>query len=172
MIKLLSFFVLTSWALVFSAPVQTKTITGKVTHAVTGKGLASVTVTAKGRAAKTQTDQAGNYKIQVSGDQQALIFNLLGFTACEVKIGKTNVLNVKLRPQSIDLKEVAVNRSIKFTKPVIKKDEAVSTIDSKANYEMAEEVYLMAPAPIAHEPENFNTEEYDAIHETGFLEAA
>src|SRR5688572_8270913 len=178
MIKLLSFFVLTSWALVFSAPVQTKTITGKVTHAVTGKGLASVTVTAKGRAAKTQTDQAGNYKIQVSGDQQALIFNLLGFTACEVKIGKTNVLNVKLRPQSIDLKEVAVSKSIKFTPPQIKANRSVSKMEAVADevsYEATEiksyaDKAMYAPAPA--EPENFNTEEYDAIHETGFLEAA
>src|SRR6478735_285857 len=120
MIKLFSFFVLTAWALVFSAPVQTKTISGKVTHAVTGQGLAGVTVTAVGRAAKTQTDQAGNYKIQVAADQQMLVFSLTGFTACKVKIGKTNTLNVKLRPQSIDLKEVAVSKSAKFSPPVIR----------------------------------------------------
>src|SRR6478736_3346301 len=162
MIKLLSFFVLTAWALVFSAPAPTKTITGKVTHAVTGQGLAGVTVTAVGRAAKTQTDQAGNYKIQVAPDQQMLVFSLTGFTACKVKIGKTNTLNVKLRPQSIDLKEVAVSKSIKFSAPQIKANRSVSNskmeVADQVSYEvvpdhaMAEETYMMA-APIAREPE-------------------
>ncbi len=168
MIKLFSLFVLTAWALVFHAPVQPRTITGKVTDAATNKGLSGVTVTAKGRAGKTQTDQTGHYKITVSKDQQVLVFSLTGYTAREIKLGENTVLNVKMRPQSIDLKEVAVApKTIKFSSPVIKKEEQTE-LRSYESISMADKA-LYAPAP--REPENFNTEEYDAIHEPGFLEA-
>ena len=66
---------------------QTRTITGKVLDS-SGLPVAGVTVIVKGSNKGTITDQAGNYKIEVSPDDRILQFSMIGFITVSETIGE------------------------------------------------------------------------------------
>jgi Ca-activated chloride channel family protein len=97
MIKPIQFIAFLLVALVLSMPVLARNISGKVTDAVTGKGLSGVTVSAKSIKIQTKTNKDGKFSISVPGTEQILVFNLTSFTPKEVKIENQQVLNVQLK---------------------------------------------------------------------------
>lgn len=94
----------------FHNPVEQKsvrTISGKVISADDGLPLPGVTVLIKGSTKGTQTDANGHYSIQVeTGDR--LTFSFLGYKTEELKLPKSDRLNVKMKPDVQALDEVVV----------------------------------------------------------------
>jgi Ca-activated chloride channel family protein len=144
-------------AAAFSASV---TITGKVTDAK-GKPFAGVKVTIKPEQLSsgkqfviTATD--GTYRISVNDQAQALVFSFPGFRLIEEKINGRKVINVTLIPENelSNLQETpgSMNRYDKSTRKAI----------------------MASPSGVVNERsyqpynDNFNTEGYSAINETGF----
>ncbi len=90
------------------ANAQTRTITGKVTSSEDGQGIPGVTVQVKGTTVGTVTDLDGKYTLDVPGDAKTLVFSYVGMTTKEVPIGNSNVIDVTLEPEAINMDEVVV----------------------------------------------------------------
>jgi Ca-activated chloride channel family protein len=166
MIKLISIFAFTLLALVFNDLTHSRTITGAVTDSATGKSIAGILVAAKGTNVKALTDGKGKYAISVPLKVEVLVFSGTGYLPKEVKLTKAKVLNVQLTRDPNAVNEVAA-KTHKYTAPVLKEE----SIDIKAEESM--ESSAMAEMDVSFAPpeaENYNTEAYDAIHESGFLE--
>ena len=100
----LLFFLLLTGISSFS---QTRALTGKVT----GKDLEpvpGVTVAVKGTTTGTITDASGNFSLQVGPDAKVLMFSYIGMKSVEVAIGSTNVINVTMEENVINMDEVVV----------------------------------------------------------------
>ena len=96
-------------ALVFAAAplsAQQRTITGKVTSEQ-GTPLNGVTVSVKGTATTTSTNNQGNYSIAAEAGQ-TLQFRLIGTGVAERAVGAEDVINVQLRRVALDLDAVVV----------------------------------------------------------------
>ncbi len=94
-------------ALLFAVPVhaQQKTVTGKVTR--DGVPLSGVSVIVKGTAQGTQTNNSGDYTINVDVGQ-TLQFRLIGYLPRERVVGEANSINVQMERTASDLNAVVV----------------------------------------------------------------
>lgn len=70
-------------------------VTGRVTSAEAGDGLAGVSVSVKGSTLGTTTDASGNFGITVP-DNATLVFSYVGYDSKEVAVGGRTVINVTL----------------------------------------------------------------------------
>jgi Ca-activated chloride channel homolog len=144
---------------------ESRVITGKVTYAKDGSPLPGVTVILKGTTSATVTDHAGVYKITVPGKGGTLVFSFIGLKSKELKIGTAGSLNVMLEDDTQELQEVVV-------------------VGYATQQEAKSFAYSIAAEPVAApsvsydqngyadlEREQWNTEEYDAIHENIFHDA-
>jgi TonB-linked SusC/RagA family outer membrane protein len=87
---------------------QKQTVHGKVTDE-TGKALPGVSVSVKGSAGGVATNELGEYNIGIpEGSSKILQFSYVAFTSQEVKIGKTNEVNISLVPAIKEQEEVVV----------------------------------------------------------------
>lgn len=84
-----------------------RVITGKV-RSTDEIPLATVTVTADGGTASTQTDVDGMFRLSVPTTTKVLIFSLVGKRTADVPIGTEDVLNVILEDEETELEEVVV----------------------------------------------------------------
>ncbi len=80
---------------------------GTVIDKNTKETLPGVQITIKGSLTGTITDIDGNYQLEV-GDNQFLLFNMLGYEPLEIKIGNAKIINAELVPVAYDLSEVVV----------------------------------------------------------------
>ena len=87
---------------------QTKTVTGKVTDAETGKPMQSVTVSIKGSTVSTTTDENGDYKIKVPASESVLKISSVGFVYQEIRVGDKTVLSFTLAKEQKAMDEVIV----------------------------------------------------------------
>ena len=85
---------------------QERTITGKVTDE-TGSALPRVSISVKGKTKGTTCDLNGKYSIQVQSTD-VLIFSFVGYVSQEIKIGKGDILNVKMKGSVHELDEVVM----------------------------------------------------------------
>jgi len=83
-----------------------KTITGTVSD-TQNTPVPGAFVSIKGTNTGVQTDFNGKYTIKAK-ENQILVFGFLGMKSKEVKIGKTNVINVILEDESMQLESVVV----------------------------------------------------------------
>lgn len=127
-------------------------ITGTVTDADDGSPVPGVTVYVKNLKIKALTDSVGSYKITCPAGYSTIGFGLIGYISQEVKLKKSDVLNVELVPDHEGLNEIITTGSI------VRKSAAM-------NYERAP---MMTSAPAHARMENYNTEDYSTIHENGF----
>lgn len=88
---------------------QQKTIKGTVKGADDGQTIPGVSIIIKGTTTGTTTDIDGNYQIQVPGKETILVFNFIGYTPVEIKVGDQTVINTSLAPETFKLSEVVVS---------------------------------------------------------------
>lgn len=84
---------------------QDRTVTGHVTDP-TGAPLAGVSVTSGIRGA--QTDQSGQYSIQLPQSEKSLTFSFVGYGTQSIEIGSQSVIDIQLQAVNSSLEEVIV----------------------------------------------------------------
>ncbi len=89
----------------FSVFAQKKAVTGTVSGP--SGFLPGVTVSIKGTSTATQTDAKGNFSI-TADSKQTLVFNSIGFSSVEVKVGNQSSIQVTLEEKANDLNEITV----------------------------------------------------------------
>lgn len=141
---------------------ETRTITGKVTSAEDGSALPGINVLLKGTTTGTATDAKGNYSIQIPSGRGTLVFSFIGLKTKEIKIGSSNVMNVTLSLDAMQLSEAVTTGAYKR-----------KSRESKSG--MGAGDYLHAPTSVPqqdmYQQPQYNTEEYDGIQENIFHEA-
>ena len=110
--KISTLFLLVLLATIFAANAQVRDISGKVTVAEDGSSLPGVSVRLKGTTTGATTDANGMYRIQVSGNNDILVFTFIGFSAKEVAVGGQTVVNVALGADSKALEEVVITTAL------------------------------------------------------------
>ena len=151
---------------------QERIITGKVTDE-TGSALPGVSISVKGKTKGTTCDLNGKYSIQVQSTD-ILIFSFVGYTSQEIKIGKNDILNVKMKANVQKLEEVVMYDSNVIQGKVagvsISKSEAKMRI-RRTNSPSATYGGNYEPMPVptyrATDAES-NNEEYKSEKEIGF----
>lgn len=86
--------------------IQQLTISGKVTDG-SGLPLPGASVLEKGTTNAVNTDLDGNFTLKVS-NKAILVFSFMGFINHEAAVGNSSVMNVTLKEDVSDLKEVVV----------------------------------------------------------------
>ncbi len=134
---------------------QQRTITGTVRDAVDNLPLTGVGVSARGLSTFTVTDAKGRYSLTVSASTRILTFSFAGYATKEVRIGKSNEIDVLLMAAEVTLEEVVVTRP-----------------QDKRRYEQDMSRTMAMPAHDAgsryYAPPHVNTEEYAGIAENIF----
>ena len=82
-----------------------QTVSGNVSYHDTA--ISSVTVQVKGTKIATQTDQNGNFKINVLPNG-TLVLSSVGYTSQEVSVNNQPVINVQLQPSTAEINDVVV----------------------------------------------------------------
>ncbi|WP_076667592.1 vWA domain-containing protein [Pontibacter indicus] len=148
-----------------TATAQSRTITGTVTDAGAGNPLPGVSIIIKGTSKGISTDQHGKYSLAIPNDKATLVFRYIGYKTQELKAGKQDVLDVKLQLDTHTLHEVVVVEQSMSRAVAGKVAGVFSRRDAAQNI-----TYGPAPifdaAPMVH-----NTENYDFIKESSFLDA-
>lgn len=139
---------------------QQRTITGVVTYADDGSALPGVSVIVKGTTTGTVTDAQGKYTITASGPDQVLVFTFIGYKTQEIKIGARSVINVSMQAETQTLSEVVVSGYHMKNKRSRTSSAPAPVYQQNVVYDYADQV----------QPD-WNTEEYDAIHENIFHDA-
>ncbi|WP_343561687.1 SusC/RagA family TonB-linked outer membrane protein [Sphingobacterium sp.] len=103
------FSIILLWILCISfSYAQNRQVTGRVSSASTGEGLAGVTVREEGTNRVTQTDQNGNYSMHVGTTNVRLIFSLIGYAELSQALRQGRSLDVALSEITNDLDEVII----------------------------------------------------------------
>jgi Ca-activated chloride channel family protein len=162
------------FSLGFISP-ENRTITGKVTAAEDGGALPGVNVFLKGTTTKTTTDVEGNYRIVAPASGGTLIFSFIGMITQKIAIQSKTKIDVSLIADTQTLDEVVITGYGTQKKSDV--TGAAHSIKTRRHAEIAEgEVdYKLSYAPQSiadQQQQQFNTEEYDAIHDNTFLESA
>lgn len=144
---------------------ESRIITGKVTHAQDGSPLPGVTVILKETTTAAVTDHAGVYKITVPAKGGTLVFSFIGLKSKEVKIGAASTLNVVLEDDTQKLDEVVVTAYGMVQKRAYRSEA------KQANVGYAHELPAAPVVAEDYKDPEWNTEEYDAIHENIFHDA-
>ncbi len=154
-----SLAILIIYALLTAAGEST-VITGKVTDDQ-GIPLAGVNVLVKKSTRSTITDINGAYRLTVMPEEKILVFSYVGYATKEININGRTVINVKLSPEVVELKEVIVAEDA-----IQSKVEMASPVRSSYNMKMVGGLNTSYDAMIP----DFNTEGYSTIHENGYKE--
>lgn len=148
---------------------QERTITGIVTSAEDGTGMPGVNILLKGTKKGTTTDHAGNFTMTVSQEGGTLTFSFIGYQTKEVKFKTETHLRVVLAADVKALDEIVVTGHEAKPKKDARKMGAAPTM---AHGYISKEAMAGAPVQTAGEEQpQWNTEEYDAVHENIFHDA-
>ncbi|MBS1557286.1 MAG: von Willebrand factor type A domain-containing protein [Bacteroidetes bacterium] len=137
-------------------------LSGKVTSAANGLALPGINVILKGTATGAITDWQGHYLISAPDQEGVLIFSGIGYETQEVKIGKTDRIDVVLSLHEKKQQEVTVTQPDKYRS-------IPATKAGSGAFRPKNEAYD-AQTWAEHE-EAFNTEEYKGITENIFHDA-
>ena len=83
-------------------------VSGKVTDAETGAGMAGVNITVKGTPVGTISDAEGNYSLSVSDRNATMAFSFIGYVTREIALNGRTALDVALSGEVRGLDEVVV----------------------------------------------------------------
>lgn len=87
---------------------QEKTVTGKVTSSEDDIGIPGVNIIIKGTNKATTTDLDGNFSINISTDQDILVFTSVGLATQEIKVNGKSIIDVSMIPNAENLEQVIV----------------------------------------------------------------
>ncbi len=144
------------------APQQHRLINGQVNDE-SGTPLVGVSVVEEGSPNGTITDMNGNYQIYVAPEATRLVFSFIGYETARIKIGKTNQLNVQLKPSMMELEEIVVPGATMDYEAKSLAGSPVIMTRGYAKRAHSQGGYAPEQAYVQH-----NTEGYSAIHENGF----
>lgn len=157
-----------------ATPDVEKTITGIVTE--NGLPMPTVNVIVKGTSKKTQTDFDGKYSIKAKkGD--FLVFSFIGMTQQTIKVGNSNVINVKMAGDAQQLEGVVVTsqgisrqkRSLGYIGNQSEKADAMMAPKSLSiAYDKDEELSVDFKKGRHQMPVNINDEDYGTFIENPF----
>lgn len=126
------FYILTFLQIVLLFPVtlaQQKNIEGSITYEQTGEMIGGATVAIKGTNYGTITDFDGNFKFEAT-QNDILSVSFVGYKSIEVPIGNNTSLNIKLKPDLVDIdKDVIIGYGKVKQKNVTGAVSTVSTDD-------------------------------------------
>ncbi|GAB3727670.1 SusC/RagA family TonB-linked outer membrane protein [Spirosoma lituiforme] len=83
-------------------------ITGTVTDAATGEGLAGTTIQVKGTNIGATSDADGKYRISLPATGKVLVFSFIGYQPTEISVGSRSIVDAKLTSSDNALSEVIV----------------------------------------------------------------
>ncbi|AKD56314.1 SusC/RagA family TonB-linked outer membrane protein [Spirosoma radiotolerans] len=83
-------------------------ITGTVTDAATGEGLAGTTIQVKGTNIGATSDAGGKYQISLPATGKVLVFSFIGYQPLEITVGSRSIVDAKLTSSDNALSEVIV----------------------------------------------------------------
>lgn len=87
---------------------QGKTISGTVTSADDHSGLPGVNVFVKGTTNGTVTDIEGHYTLNITPDEDSIVFSFVGYQTQTVAVNSRNEINVELTVEATQLNQVVV----------------------------------------------------------------
>jgi TonB-dependent starch-binding outer membrane protein SusC len=87
---------------------QDRAVSGKVTSQEDGSPLPGVNVVVKGTSTGTVTDNDGGYTINISSNDNVLVFSFIGLVTQEVMVGAKSVVDVSMSNDIKQLSEVVV----------------------------------------------------------------
>jgi TonB-dependent starch-binding outer membrane protein SusC len=87
---------------------QSRTVSGTVKDNVSGELIPGVSVIVKNTSTGTITDSDGKFSIEVSSDQDVLVFSFVGYSKQEVAIAGRTLIDVVLETDLTTLEEVVV----------------------------------------------------------------
>lgn len=90
------------------AQAQTVRITGTVKSSEDGMPIPGVSVVVKGTTNGAATNIDGKYELNVTANDQTLVFSFVGFKSQEVEIGGRSVIDVILESESVQVEELVV----------------------------------------------------------------
>ncbi|KKO92584.1 hypothetical protein AAW12_04455 [Sphingobacterium sp. Ag1] len=136
-------------------------VSGKVVDANTGTALAGVQVSNVATKALVQTDEKGNYRIQVLDGKNTLIFSYIGYLEQRIAVNHRSRVDVALVQQNTTLDEVVVTgyerRAKRQTAPMMNVNAALSGQVSS--------LYIRGKGYVP----NQNQESYQKIKENKFI---
>jgi TonB-linked SusC/RagA family outer membrane protein len=86
---------------------QVRTIQGTVTSGADGSPVGGVVVNVAGTNTSALTDLSGKFSIKASTGN-VLAFQMLGFDRTEISVGESNVINVQLTPEVLEIDQLVV----------------------------------------------------------------
>jgi len=153
------------------APNQSRIINGIVTDEA-GNLLSGVSVVVKGTSNGTVTDIKGAYQISVNAEAKYLVFTYIGLEQKEVRITKSNRINVVMKNSNFDLEEIVFAEAEAVTSYEMKSADMAAQRPGGPLYTRTGGVTKRAHVNASYAPEpgyvQHNTEGYSAIHENGF----
>lgn len=111
---------------IFRLNAQEKTITGSVVDMETQLPIPGVTIQVKGTNFGSVTDDNGVYSLDVQTADDIVVFNCLGYSTHEVRVGVSSVIDVAMSMSAFGLEDVVVIGYGKTTKKEV--TGAVSTL--------------------------------------------
>ncbi len=131
-VLILSLLVTTAWA-------QDKQLSGRVTSKVDGTALPGVNVVVQGTSKGTSTDVDGNYAIQLTPEENTLVFTFVGFAPMTVTVDGRTTIDIALEEDVTSLNEIVVigygtmqEKELTSAITTVKGDEIVKTPTSQA----------------------------------------
>jgi Ca-activated chloride channel family protein len=155
---------------------KTGTITGKVTDAATSRGLAGVQIVIEGTTQGAASDERGEYLIaRIPPGKYTLIARMMGYAqvkVLDVIVNKndTTRVNIQMKASSIEGETVTVRGEMFNIYPDISSSLLSKSGLSEYKYQAAPQNAGGAMMLTAEPAIDWNTEEYDKITESGFLE--
>jgi len=119
-----SILLLAAIVLVPGLALSQRTITGQVTDAETGETLIGANILVVGTATGTISDFDGNFELKLPAGFDMLSFSYTGYTSQDIKVGASNVINVKMAGGQI-LDEVVV-----IGYGTIKREDATGSVET------------------------------------------
>ena len=115
---------------------QQTMINGTVTDANTGELIVGVNIVVEGTMIGTTSDINGKYSLNVAQKNATLIFSFVGYITDKIKIGNQTVINLKLKPEVLNIEGVVV-----VGYGTLKKKDITGSITTVSASEMNKGVY-------------------------------
>jgi len=90
------------------AAAQQTMINGTISDANTGEFIVGVNIVVEGTMIGTTSDVNGKYSLNVTQKNATLIFSFVGYITDKITVGNQTVINVKLKPEVLNIEGVVV----------------------------------------------------------------